>query len=133
MTQRQKGDYKVGSKKNIRSNRMNKAIRDVVAGAIIGHPSLMYEKITISYVDTSSDLRFARIYFSVIGTEQQKREQTVIMQDLKSFFRKIISQKIPMRYTPNIEVTFDKSLEAIDKILEYEKIYGNYAELAQQG
>lgn len=133
MTAKQRGDYRVNRKKDIRSLRMNEAIRDLVARAIVeqrcGEPRLMYDKITISYVDTSSDLRFARINFSVIGTEQEKQQQTSLMQNLTRYFRKLIADELPMRYVPNIELAFDKSLEAIDKILQYEQEYGNYASL----
>jgi ribosome-binding factor A len=68
--------------------------------------------VTIMSVDTSKDLRHARVKFSVLNDDP-----TVIahakegMESSRGFFRKLLGQRLQLRYTPEIQFYFDKGVQ----------------------
>lgn len=67
--------------------------------------------ITITAVEITPDLHYAKVYFSVLGSVQ---EETKAEQGLKSsagYIRKLVGAKIKMRYTPELVFKPDKSGE----------------------
>ncbi len=77
--------------------------------------------VTITKVDLSRDCRFAKIYFSILGSKKQMRDTQVGLARSKSFIRKLLGQRIKLRYTPEIAFKLDESVEYsihISKILD---------------
>ncbi|MBN2097397.1 MAG: 30S ribosome-binding factor RbfA [Candidatus Omnitrophica bacterium] len=79
--------------------------------------------ITITKVELSRDLHLAKVYFSFLGTDKQLRDTQVGLQRSRGFIRKLLGERIKIRYTPEIIFKFDKNLEysvhiqeVIDKI-----------------
>ena len=77
--------------------------------------------VTVTHVDLSSDLSYAKVYFTVLNDE--KKDKT--MKDLnnaKGFIRsELIKRKIEMRKIPELSFVFDDSIEygnKIEKIIE---------------
>ena len=77
--------------------------------------------VTITHVDLSSDLSYAKVYCTVLDDEKKKD----ILKDLnnaKGFIRnELIKRKIEMRKIPELTFIFDESIEygnKIEKIIE---------------
>lgn len=76
--------------------------------------------VTVTDVEMTGDLREAKIFVSIMGNEDKIAES---MQGLKSalgFIRREIGKRIKLRFTPEISIAPDKSLdysEHIEKIL----------------
>lgn len=84
--------------------------------------------VTITKVDTTADLHQARVYYSVLGTDKQKRDTRVGLSRSAGFIRKLIGQRVKLRYTPQILFKPDESAEysiriseVLDKIKEKDK------------
>jgi len=66
--------------------------------------------VTITRVELSRDLRFAKVYFSLLGTEKQLRDTQVGISRSASFVRKLLGQRMKLRYTPQIVFKLDESI-----------------------
>ena len=73
---------------------------------------------TITRVDLSRDLRFAKVYFSVLGTKKQQRDTQVGLSRSCGFIRKLLAQKLKLRYTPEIVFKLDENIEYSIRISE---------------
>ncbi len=75
--------------------------------------------ISVSKVKTSPDLKFARVYVTMIN-EKDKKENLRILKQSSGFIRSTLAKRINMRYTPELVFEFDDSIEygaRIDEIL----------------
>lgn len=73
--------------------------------------------VSITRVDTTSDLRYAKIYVSVLDKSQEKD----VLKGLKSasgFLRRELGHALQLRYTPELQFTGDDSIEHGAHILE---------------
>ena len=96
------------------SNRMNKIDEELKKE--ISSTGL----ISVSKVKTTPDLRFARVYVTMIN-EKSKKENLTILKQSSGYIRSAIAKKINLRYTPELIFEFDESLEygsRIDEILK---------------
>jgi ribosome-binding factor A len=72
--------------------------------------------ITITGVKVSPDLRVARVYYSMIGSEEQRKETQKGLDAAKGFVRREVSEAVNLRVSPEIFFSFDESLERGDRI-----------------
>lgn len=107
------------------SNRMNKIdeeLRKEISNIIsleLKNPHLT-GLISVTKVKTTPDLRFARVYVSMIN-EKSKKENLAILKQSSGYIRSGIAKKINLRTTPELIFEFDESLEygaKIDEILK---------------
>jgi ribosome-binding factor A len=67
--------------------------------------------VTITRVQVTEDCRSARIYFSTLGTEEEREQSLSGLDSAKGFIRKELGRRIRLRYTPEIAFQFDPSIE----------------------
>ena len=76
---------------------------------------------TISRVETSADLKYTKIYVSVMGSEAQRNETIKALQCSAGYIQHLISKRVIMKYTPVITFVLDNSLDYsfhIDEVLK---------------
>ncbi|GIP36858.1 ribosome-binding factor A [Paenibacillus sp. J31TS4] len=78
--------------------------------------------LTITGVDVTNDLSQAKIYLSVLGTEEQKAESMKVLTRATGFFRSELGKRIRLRVVPELLFKFDTSIEYGNRI---EKLLGN--------
>ncbi|MDR1531115.1 MAG: 30S ribosome-binding factor RbfA [Clostridiales bacterium] len=66
---------------------------------------------SVTKVETSNDLKYAKIYVSVLGDEVQKAEVMTGLKSAQGFIRKQIAERINLRVTPELKFIMDSSLE----------------------
>lgn len=83
--------------------------------------------ITITGVDTTNDLSFAKIYYTVLNKDK-KQEAQESLEKASSFIRTKLASSIEIRHTPELRFIYDTSIvygehidELIEKIKEEEK------------
>ena len=76
------------------------------------------ELVTVTRVQISKDLRHAKVYISVIGTEQDKIETIEALNSAAGFIAVQSSQKVVMRYFPELKFKLDDSVEKHMRIEE---------------
>ena len=68
--------------------------------------------VTIMSVDVTKDLRYARVKFSVLKDDPHLiKNATEGLQSCRGFIRKLIGQRLKLRYTPEIHFYFDKGVQ----------------------
>ncbi|MEM7790517.1 MAG: ribosome-binding factor A [Verrucomicrobiota bacterium] len=75
-------------------------------------------RITISDVDTSSDLRRARIYYSVLGEADSIVEAEALFRRIGKDLRRRVSQHVTLKYFPQFEFLYDPSMERGADVLD---------------
>jgi len=66
---------------------------------------------TITHVDLTPDLRFARIYFSVYGHEKQWEDTRDGLENAAGFIRRQLGERLQLRFVPEIVFKSDHSAE----------------------
>lgn len=76
--------------------------------------------VTITDVDTTNDLSYAKVYFTVL--DDKKRETTLdALNNAASFIRGKLANRVEVRHTPELKFIYDTSIEYgqhIEKIIE---------------
>ena len=67
--------------------------------------------VTITRVSVSEDCRFAKIYFSVAGSLEERERSMKGLESATGYVRKELGRRIRLRYTPEILFQFDPSIE----------------------
>ena len=98
------------------SNRMiriNDEIQKEISGIIRG--DLKDPRIgvitSVLKVDTTADLKYCKVYISVLGDDSKKEEVIGVLKNASGYVRSLIAQRINLRVTPEIKFILDDSLE----------------------
>lgn len=67
--------------------------------------------VTITRIDLTGDLRYARIYFSILGDDKAKEESLRGIKSAVGFIRKLIAERMNLRYVPELYFKLDNSIE----------------------
>lgn len=67
--------------------------------------------VTITKVEVTRDLRYAKVFVSVYGDDQQKKQSIEALNNASGFVRREIGRRIKLRYTPEILFSLDDSIE----------------------
>ncbi|BCU82054.1 ribosome-binding factor A [Polycladomyces abyssicola] len=67
--------------------------------------------VTITSVEMSGDLQHAKVYVSVMGDEEQKKNTLAALNKAKGFIRSEIGRRITLRHTPELVFKVDESIE----------------------
>lgn len=67
--------------------------------------------VTITAAEVSKDLQRAKVYFSVLGTAPAAEAAHRGLENASGMIRRLVGQRITMRYTPEIFFVYDKSVE----------------------
>lgn len=62
-------------------------------------------------VDTTNDLKYCKVYISVLGDEKQKEDVMIGLKNASGFIRKQVATRINLRSTPQFKFEIDDSLE----------------------
>ncbi|OIO38359.1 MAG: ribosome-binding factor A [Candidatus Omnitrophica bacterium CG1_02_46_14] len=77
--------------------------------------------ITITRIALTSDLRFARIFYSVLGDDATKENTRAVLEENAGYIRKLAAEQINMKYAIELKFELDKSIEHsfhIDEVLK---------------
>jgi len=102
-----------------RLDRVTEAIRkeaSVIIHDELNDPRLGF--ITITRVEMTTDLRFAKIFFSVLGKDEDYKKTKAALESALGFIRKLISERINLRLAPEIGFEEDRSSEYSVRIQE---------------
>jgi len=92
--------------------RVNEMIREVLGAAItteMKDPRIGF--VTVTDVDTSADLRAARVYVSVLGNEDEREKTLEGLRSAHGFLQSKIGDELSMKRTPTLTFHYDESVE----------------------
>ena len=102
-----------------RSGRINEEIQRELSTLLrtLKDPRLQGGLLTITHVDTTSDLRWCKVYVSALDKSQEKE----MLKGLKSaagYLRRELGAAVQLRYTPQLEFIADDSIQHGAHILQ---------------
>jgi ribosome-binding factor A len=100
-----------------RMRRVNEAIREILGDAItteLKDPRIGF--VTVTEVDTSPDLRAARVYVSVLGSPEERESSLAGLRSSHGVLQGKIASGIRLKRTPTLTFEYDESTERGDRI-----------------
>ena len=77
--------------------------------------------VTITGAELSDDLKHAKIFYSVLGDEEAKKESSSALRRACGFVQREMGRRLRLKYTPEIYFLFDPSVEygaRIERLIE---------------
>jgi ribosome-binding factor A len=71
---------------------------------------------TLTRVEVSDNLKHAKVYVSVMGTEKEKTDTLEALISAKGFIRNSLGKNLYLRYLPELEFKKDENAEHVEKI-----------------
>ena len=102
-----------------RTERLGEEIREEVAQLIAGElkdPRIGF--VTVTRVDVTPDLRTARVYVGVLGTDKQRQASMTGLKQASGFLRRRMGQTLRLRHTPEMVFLYDEGLQASDRVAQ---------------
>lgn len=96
---------------NQRMRKVNELVREVVADAVLDLKDPRIGFLTITGVETSPDKRHAVVYYSVLGSEQEKNDTAAALKSASPRIQRVLGRDTSMRYTPVLEFRVDTSID----------------------
>lgn len=87
------------------NNNLQKEISYIIANEV-KNPNVKF--VTITAVDVTSDLSYAKIYFTTLD---DANETLKALKSAKGFIRKTLADRINLRHIPELEFIYDESIE----------------------
>lgn len=102
-----------------RLERLNELLRDEISDLIrreIRDPRLA-GIITVTEVETAIDLSTAKVFVSVMGSEEDRKAVLAALHGAAGFFHKLLLPRLRVRRVPDLLFRADTSLERGDRVL----------------
>jgi len=96
---------------NYRVNRIRQLLLREFSGIIGRLKDPRIGMVNVADVEVSKDLRYAKLFVSVLGDEAEQEEALAALQKAEGFLRREIAQHLPLRYAPEIKVFYDNTAE----------------------
>jgi ribosome-binding factor A len=107
-----------------RMRRINEVLREVVGAAIaeLSDPRIGF--VTVTSVETSPDLRAAKVHVSVLGSEQERADTMEGLRSSHGVLQSKIAAETRMKRTPTVSFRYDETIEQgmrISQLLDEEE------------
>lgn len=92
--------------------RVNEALREVLSARIaegLKDPRIGF--VTVTAVETSPDLRHARVFVSVLGTDEERDDSLAGLQSAHGVLQTEIARVTHMKRTPELKFVYDETVE----------------------
>ncbi|MEO8689023.1 MAG: 30S ribosome-binding factor RbfA [Solirubrobacteraceae bacterium] len=105
--------------------RVDEAVREVLSGAItqeLKDPRVGF--VTVTAVETSPDLRHARVFVSVLGDEGQRERSMDGLRAAHGYLQRRLNEELRIKHTPSLDFIYDDSVDRslrIQTLLERER------------
>ena len=105
-----------------RMRRINEVLREVVGASIsseLSDPRIGF--VTVTSVETSPDLRTAKVYVSVLGSDEEREESLAALRSSHGVIQSKIAAETRMKRTPTLSFHYDETVEQgvrISRLLE---------------
>ncbi len=74
--------------------------------------------VAVTDVSTSPDLRYAKVFVSRIGSEEERQETLSVLAGASGFFRNELAKRLRFRHIPELSFQWDDSIERGDYLLQ---------------
>jgi ribosome-binding factor A len=102
--------------------KVNEAVREVLSSTIaegLKDPRVGF--VTVTSVETSADLRHARVFVSVLGGQREREETLAGLRSSHGYLQERVAEAVRLKRTPQLEFVYDGSVDhgmRIQKLLQ---------------
>ena len=99
--------------------RMQDFLREEISTIIqqeIKDPGLGF--ITVIDVKMTDDLKYAKVFYSVFGTDEEKERTAQALKRATSYVKHVLGERVRLKYMPDITFVFDTEQERMARIDE---------------
>jgi len=106
----------------IRAERVQRQLRKEISRILqedLKDPRIGF--VTVTRIDLTGDLRYAKIYFSILGDASKEESSIKGIQSAAGYIRKLVGERLKLKYVPELSFRLDKSIEYsinLDKTFE---------------
>jgi ribosome-binding factor A len=90
-----------------RLERVAEGIREVLAAEVLRLKDPRLGFVTLTGVKVTPDLRKARVFYTVLGEERERRGTIAALRSARSHLRTTLGQQVRMKFTPELEFEED--------------------------
>ena len=97
---------------NNRSRRLAELLKEEISDIILREvkdPRIGF--VSLTDVEVSGDLRHAKVFVSVIGSDKERQDTMAGLEQATGFIRKLVGERITVYHTPEIIFRYDDSIE----------------------
>jgi ribosome-binding factor A len=102
-----------------RTQRIDELLRQEIGQALereVTDPGIGF--VTVTKVETAPDLSRARVWVSVIGSDEKRKETLAALRRAMPYIRHSLGSKIRLRRIPELDVHLDDSIERGSRVLQ---------------
>ncbi len=106
------------TKPSRRTNRLNSLLKEVISDTIhkeVQDPDL-HPLFTITKVEVTKDLKHAKVFVSVIGSDSEKKASVAALNRSAGYIGVHAAKQIVIRYFPQLTFKLDNSVESYARI-----------------
>ncbi len=100
-----------------RMKRINEACKEALGEILlekIKDPRIGF--VTVTAVEVAPDLRQAKVWLSILGSEEETEASMKVLEKAKGFIRSELGKRVRMRYTPELKIYLDRGAEISEKV-----------------
>jgi ribosome-binding factor A len=102
-----------------RMRRVDEAMREVLSAAITSElkdPRVGF--VTVTAVETSPDLRHARVFVSVLGEDAVRRRSLDGLESAHGYLQRRVADELRLKHTPTLTFAYDDTVDRGQRIAE---------------
>jgi ribosome-binding factor A len=106
------------SRRYPRTARVNEVVREVLADELerLSDPRLGF--VTLTGVEVSSDLRQAKVFYSVLGPDEQRADTRDALHSAGPHLRAVLGRQVRLKYLPRLEFREDPAIATGQRVEE---------------
>jgi ribosome-binding factor A len=90
--------------------------------------------VSVTHVSVSPDMHHAKVFVSVLGTEEEKKGLLAGLHAASGFLRRELSSRLKLRYTPDLSFAYDDTMEQAGKVIQLiDQVISSEAEMQGPG
>lgn len=100
-----------------RMRRVDEAVREVLSDALTGglkDPRIGF--VTVTQVQTSPDLRHAKVFVSVLGDETVRSQTIEGLRSAHGYLQRRVSAQLRIKNTPQLDFFHDDTLDRVERL-----------------
>lgn len=95
-----------------RAQRVAETIHKEISGLLIkGLKDPRIGFVTITAVDVTADLRQAKVYYTLMGSQEDREQNQAGLDSSSSYIRQQLGRALHLRYIPEIRFEYDSSVD----------------------
>ena len=99
-----------------RMRRVNEAVREVLSDAMKTLKDPRVGFVTVTDVRTSPDLRHAKVFVSVLGSESERAATMDGLASAHGVLQTAVNRELRMKRTPTLDFVYDDTAERADRL-----------------